>query len=71
MKKSYIKPVVKIHAIGTCEIMAGSGTPPNNVLVGNMSGTQTPEPGILGGGGDAPEDATPTSKNHLWDDDWD
>ncbi len=73
MKKSYIKPVIGIQVIETCELMTGSGSTPSNVLVGDMGGTQNPEQGILEGGGDATDDVTPTSKNHsLWDnDDWD
>ncbi len=74
MKKSYIKPFIGIQVIETCELMVGSGpTPlkPSTVVVGDMGGTQTPEQGILESGGDASEDVTPTSKNHMWDDDWD
>ena len=76
MKKSYIKPVIGIQVIETCELMVGSGPAPSNpstVLVGDMGGTQKQEQGILEGGGDATKDVTPTSKNHsMWDDDdWD
>lgn len=68
MKKSYIKPVIGIQVIETCELMAGSK--PTTVLVGDMGGSQTLEQKILNDGGDADENVTPTSKNHsMWDDD--
>ncbi len=76
MKKSYIKPVIGIQVIETCELMAGSNpaySKPTTVLVGDMGGSQTLEQEILKDGGDADDNVTPTSKNHsMWDDDdWD
>ena len=72
MKKNYTKPAIGMQSIEPCAIMAGSGSTPQRsttVTVGNMAGSQIQETGIFNGGIDAPDDVTPTSKNHsMWDD---
>lgn len=72
MKRNYVKPYVAVMTIETTAIMAGSGGVNNNAIgVKSFDSDQQYKMDVLAPGGDADDDVSPASKNHVWDNEWD